>query len=260
MIDLPPTARVVIIGGGVMGASTAYHLAVRGVKGIVLLESRPFFGQGATGKSAGGIRYQFSTAINIRLSQLSLPMLDQFEELTGQPIDLRYPGYLLLATTEQNVAMIRRNIQLQHSLGVATEWLEGFIRDYQGAVVVISHDRYFLDRTVEQIVEIERHRLTPYAGNYSAYVQVKAERLEQQRKAYEQQQAEIRRQEEFIRRNMAGQKTKQAQSRQKALDRLERSQPHSHGSHDAPTADSGPQGHDDTAQQDHPKRNSELRQ
>ncbi len=105
---------------------------------------------------------------------------------------------------------------------VATEWLEGFIRDYQGAVVVISHDRYFLDRTVEEIVEIERHHLTPYPGNYSAYVKVKAERLEQQRKAYEQQQAEIRRQEEFIRRNMAGQKTKQAQSRQKVLDRLER--------------------------------------
>jgi ATP-binding cassette subfamily F protein 3 len=108
---------------------------------------------------------------------------------------------------------------------VATEWLEGFIRDYQGAVVVISHDRYFLDRTVEEIVEIERHRLTPYAGNYSAYVKVKAERLEQQRKAYEQQQADIRRQEEFIRRNMAGQKTKQAQSRQKALDRLDRVAP-----------------------------------
>lgn len=105
---------------------------------------------------------------------------------------------------------------------MATEWLEGFIRDYQGAVVVISHDRYFLDRTVEEIVEIERHQLTSYAGNYSAYVNAKAERLEQQRKAYEQQQADIRRQEDFIRRNMAGQKTKQAQSRQKALERLER--------------------------------------
>ena len=104
----------------------------------------------------------------------------------------------------------------------ATEWLEEFIRDYPGAVAVISHDRYFLDRTVEQIVEIERHQLTPYPGNYSAYVKTKAERLEQQRKAYEQQQAEIRRQEDFIRRNMAGQKTKQAQSRQKALERLER--------------------------------------
>ena len=112
---------------------------------------------------------------------------------------------------------------------VATEWLEGLIRDYQGAVVVISHDRYFLDRTVEQIVEIERHGLTSYPGNYSAYVKVKAERLEQQRKAYEQQQAEIRRQEDFIRRNMAGQKTKQAQSRQKVLERLERVAP--------PTAD-----------------------
>ncbi len=104
----------------------------------------------------------------------------------------------------------------------ATEWLEGFIRDYQGAVVVISHDRYFLDRTMEEIAEIERHHLTPYPGNYSGYVKVKAERLEQQRKAYEQQQADIRRQEDFIRRNMAGQKTKQAQSRQKVLDRLER--------------------------------------
>ncbi len=104
----------------------------------------------------------------------------------------------------------------------ATEWLEGFIRDYPGAVVVISHDRYFLDRTVASIVEIERHLLTPYAGNYSAYVEIKAERLEQQRKAYEQQQADIRRQEDFIRRNMAGQKTKQTQSRQKVLDRLER--------------------------------------
>ncbi len=104
----------------------------------------------------------------------------------------------------------------------ATEWLEGFIGDYSGAVVVISHDRYFLDRTVAEIAEVERHCLTSYPGNYSAYVKIKAERLEQQRKAYEQQQAEIHRQEDFIRRNMAAQKTKQAQSRQKALNRLER--------------------------------------
>ncbi len=104
----------------------------------------------------------------------------------------------------------------------ATEWLEGFIHDYPGAVVVISHDRYFLDRTVSDIAEMEGQHLTQYPGNYSTYVNLKAERLEQQRKAYEQQQAEILRQEEFIRRNMAAQKTKQAQSRQKALNRLER--------------------------------------
>ncbi|MBP9656651.1 MAG: FAD-binding oxidoreductase [Candidatus Promineofilum sp.] len=124
MSTLPSTAQVVVIGGGVMGASTAYHLALRGMRDVVLLESQSFFGQGATGKCAGGIRYQFSTAINIRLSQLSLPMLSRFEEETGQPIDLRYPGYLLLATTEENVAEFRRNIALQHSLGVPTEWLE----------------------------------------------------------------------------------------------------------------------------------------
>ncbi|MGE3537170.1 MAG: ABC-F family ATP-binding cassette domain-containing protein [Candidatus Tectimicrobiota bacterium] len=104
----------------------------------------------------------------------------------------------------------------------ATEWLEDTLRVYRGTVVVISHDRYFLDRVVEEIVELEARRLQRYVGNYSAYVATKAARLEQQRKAYEQQQAEIRRQEDFIRRNMAGQNTKQAQSRQKALERLER--------------------------------------
>lgn len=104
----------------------------------------------------------------------------------------------------------------------ATEWLEETLRSFPGTVIVISHDRYFLDRTVEEIVELEHGSLQHYAGNYSAYVTAKAARLEQQRKAYEQQQAEIERQEEFIRRNMAGQKTKQAQSRQKMLARMER--------------------------------------
>ena len=104
----------------------------------------------------------------------------------------------------------------------ATEWLEGVLRTYPGTVVVVSHDRYFLDRTMEEIVELHRHRLQHYIGNYSAYVQARAAQLEQQRKAYEQQQAEIERQEEFIRRNIAGQKTRQAQSRRKALTRLER--------------------------------------
>jgi len=125
MSTFPSSAQVVVIGGGVMGASTAYHLALRGVRDVVLLESQPFFGQGATGKCAGGIRYQFSTAVNIRLSQISLPMLARFEEETGQPIDLRYPGYMLLATTEENLAEFKRNVALQHSLGVPTEWLDG---------------------------------------------------------------------------------------------------------------------------------------
>ena len=107
-----------------MGASTAYHLALRGHKDVVLLEREAFFGLGATGKCAGGIRYQFSTEINVRLSQLSLPMLERFEAETGQAIDLHWCGYLLLATREQDVATFRQNVALQHKLGVPTEWLD----------------------------------------------------------------------------------------------------------------------------------------
>ena len=125
MTNLPLTTQIIIIGGGVMGASTAYHLAKRGCTDVVLLEKQEFFGMGATGKCAGGIRYQFSTAINIQLSLLSMPMLDRFEEETGQAISLRRDGYLFLLTNDHDVAAFRRNVALQHSLGVQTEWLDG---------------------------------------------------------------------------------------------------------------------------------------
>jgi sarcosine oxidase subunit beta len=123
--NFPTRAEVVIIGGGVMGASTAYHLALRGVKNIVLLEKQTSYSQGATGKCAGGIRYQFSTAINVELSKLSLPMLDRFPEEIGQEIDRRKIGYLFLLTTEADVATFRRSIDLQNGLGVPTQWLTG---------------------------------------------------------------------------------------------------------------------------------------
>ena len=69
---LPKTADVIIIGGGVMGASTAYYLAARGVKQVLLLEKEELFGLGATGRCAGGVRYQFATEVNIKLSLESL--------------------------------------------------------------------------------------------------------------------------------------------------------------------------------------------
>jgi len=125
MIDLPKTADAVVVGGGVMGASAVYHLALKGCKRVVLLERNSLFGQESTGKCAGGIRYQFATEINIRLSLLSLPMLDRFEEELGQAIDLCRCGYLFLLTREEDVKAFRANVALQHRLGVMTEWLTG---------------------------------------------------------------------------------------------------------------------------------------
>jgi len=104
----------------------------------------------------------------------------------------------------------------------ATEWLEAFLAKYPGSVVVVSHDRYLLDRVVSDMVELEDRRLEQYKGTYSEYVPEKARRKERQRKLYEEQQEEIARTEEFIRRNIAGQKTKQAQSRRKRLTKMER--------------------------------------
>lgn len=115
---LPETADVVVIGGGVMGASVAYHLAARGCRNVVLLEKHEFLGAEATGKCAGGIRYQFSTEINVRLSLLSLPMLGRFEEEIGQAIDLRWPGYLFLLDNERDLATFRANVAMQNRLGV----------------------------------------------------------------------------------------------------------------------------------------------
>jgi sarcosine oxidase subunit beta len=115
----------IIIGGGVMGASTAYHLAARGFKKVLLLEKGEFFGQGATGRCAGGVRYQFATEINIRLSIESLPMLERFESEMHQAIDYRKCGYLFILTNDKDVAAFRRNVALQNQLGVQTEWLSG---------------------------------------------------------------------------------------------------------------------------------------
>jgi sarcosine oxidase subunit beta len=124
-MNLPNTADIVIIGGGVMGASVAFHLAQRGMKNIILLEKENFFGQGATGRCAGGVRYQFSTEINVKLSIESLPMLERFKEEIGQDISYKKCGYLLVATNEKEVGIFKHNVQMQNGLGVQTELLSG---------------------------------------------------------------------------------------------------------------------------------------
>jgi sarcosine oxidase subunit beta len=124
-MDIPHSADIVIVGGGVMGASIAWHLASRGTRNLILLEKEELFGQGSTGRCAGGVRYQFGTEINIKLSLASLPMLERFKEELGQDINYRKCGYLLVLTNENDARVFKHNMELQHKLGVQTEWLSG---------------------------------------------------------------------------------------------------------------------------------------
>ncbi|MEW5958084.1 MAG: FAD-binding oxidoreductase [Chloroflexota bacterium] len=119
----PKTADVVIIGGGVMGASTAYHLAERGGVSVALLEKEEQFGQGSTGLCAGGIRHQFSTEVNIRLSTASIQMMERFPEEIGQEIGLNLVGYLFVLDNEQDMAQFKTNVALQNRLGIGSRVL-----------------------------------------------------------------------------------------------------------------------------------------
>lgn len=104
----------------------------------------------------------------------------------------------------------------------AVEWLEEYLSNWPGAVVLVAHDRYFLDKVATRVWDLSGGRLEAYRGNYSAYVQQRAERHERQRREFSRQQAVIAKEEEFIRRNIAGQRTREAQGRRKRLERLER--------------------------------------
>lgn len=112
------SADVVVIGGGIMGASTAYHLARRGCPSVVLLEAGEFFGVGSTGLNAGGFRHQFSSVVNIELSKLSIDMMERFADDMGQELGLRRCGYLFLVDNADDMARFRTNVELQNQHGV----------------------------------------------------------------------------------------------------------------------------------------------
>jgi len=114
------TADVVIVGGGIVGASIAYHLTAAGCRNVLIVERETHQGKGSTGKSMGGVRAQFSTPVNIQMSLYSIPFYSSFDERLGFPCGYRPQGYLFLATRQSHLTYLRDNYQRQVSLGLKT--------------------------------------------------------------------------------------------------------------------------------------------
>lgn len=117
-------AEVVIVGGGCMGASAAFHLARRGITDVVLVEREAVLGAGSTGRNAGGVRHQFSNEANIRLSIESIRLFERFREEVGYDIDFHQDGYLFLLSSPASVEAFRRNVAVQRACGIDVEWLD----------------------------------------------------------------------------------------------------------------------------------------
>jgi len=164
-------------------------------------------------------------AMDSRIRQISMGLGFSDEELNKKAEDfsggqktrialarelVRQPDFLILDEPTNHLDLER------------TEWLEGYLKEYPGAILVISHDRYFLDAVTRRTLELENGSLQEYSAGYSGYVSQKAARLEAALAAYEQQQEKISETEEYIRRYKAGIKSKQARGRQSQLNRLER--------------------------------------
>src|ERR1700726_876385 len=104
-----PSADVVIIGGGIVGSSIAYHLTESGCRDVLVIEREAHQGKGSTGKSMGGVRAQFTTPVNIQMSLYSIPFYASFEERLGYPCDYSPQGYLFCATNDKHLAYLRNN-------------------------------------------------------------------------------------------------------------------------------------------------------
>jgi len=112
------TAEVVIIGGGIVGSSIAYHLTTAGCKNVLVIERESAQGKGSTGKSMGGVRAQFATPVNIQMSLYSIPFYDSFEEHLGHPSGYRPQGYMFVATRQSHLDYLQANFERQKALGL----------------------------------------------------------------------------------------------------------------------------------------------
>ncbi len=119
------TAEVVLVGGGIVGSSIAFHLVAAGCRNVLVLERETAQGKGSTGKSMGGVRAQFSTPVNIQMSLYSIPFYASFEERLGYPCDYRPQGYLFCATSDKHLAYLRANYEKQIAMGLKNVRLMG---------------------------------------------------------------------------------------------------------------------------------------
>ena len=113
-----PKSEIVIVGGGVVGASVAYHLTGRGAKNVLILEREAAQGKGSTGKATGGVRAQFGTEINVLMSLYSIDFFGKFGDLTGVDCGYEPRGYVFFATDEKQLDYLKRNARLQKSCGL----------------------------------------------------------------------------------------------------------------------------------------------
>jgi sarcosine oxidase subunit beta len=118
-------AEVVIVGGGIVGSSIAYHLTANGCPRVLVIERESAQGKGSTGKSMGGVRAQFSTPVSIQMSLYSIPFYADFEQRLGYPCDYRPQGYLFCATNDQQMAYLRTNYAQQMKMGLKNVRLIG---------------------------------------------------------------------------------------------------------------------------------------
>jgi ATP-binding cassette, subfamily F, member 3 len=171
-------------------------------------------------KDSGG--YQYEADIRSVLHGLNFQSFDHSTKIStlsgGQKTRLAL-GKLLL--TKPDILILD---EPTNHLDIETlSWLEQYLQTYDGAILIVSHDRYFLDKVVKQVYEMSRKQIQKFLGNYSAYLDQKAEQYEREMKLFEKQQDEIAKLEDFVQKNLArASTTKRAQSRRKKLEKIER--------------------------------------
>jgi len=167
--------------------------------------------------------YLYPTRIRQVMSGLGFAVDDlarPFAHFSGGERTRAYLGRLILGDPD----LLILDEPTNHLDLASVEWLEGWLRDWPGAALLVSHDRYFLDRTVDTVWDLTAEGIEIYHGGYTAYAAQRAERLRFQAAAYQAQQEHVEREQDYIRRNIAGQNTRQAKGRRKRLERMLRDQ------------------------------------